>query len=61
VEFYWLEEQYIEMDELKKALTTALALNPIAYESKVRIVLCMDFLLAGWRAIIQQEEPNIRK
>ena len=29
VEFYWLEEQQIVIDKLKKALTSAPALNPI--------------------------------
>ena len=38
VEFYWLEEQQIAMDELKKALTSAPAFNPIDYESEGKIV-----------------------
>jgi len=58
VEFYWLEEQQIAMDELKKALTSAPALNPIDYESEGKIVLSVDSSLAGWGAILQQEEPK---
>jgi len=61
MEFYWLEEQQIAMDEFKKALTSAPALNPIDYESKGKIVLSVDSSLAGWRAILQQEEPKTGK
>jgi len=52
VEFYWLEEQQIAMDELKKALTSAPALNPIDYESEGKIVLSVDSSLVGWEAIL---------
>jgi len=58
MEFYWLEEQQIAMDELKKAVTSAPALNPIDYKSEGKIVLYMDSSLAGWGAILQQEEPK---
>jgi len=61
MEFYWLEEQQIAMDELKKALTSAPALNPIDYESDGKILLSMDSSLAGWGAILQQEEPKTGK
>jgi len=61
VEFYWLEEQQIAMDELKKALTTPPALNPIDYESEGKIVLSVDSSLAGWGAILPQEEPKTGK
>jgi len=49
------------MDELKKALTSAPALNPIDYESEGKIVLSVDSSLAGWGAILQQEEPKTGK
>jgi len=52
VEFYWLKEQQTAMDELKKALTSAPALNPIDYESEGKIVLSVDSSLAGWGAIL---------
>jgi len=61
VEFYWLEEQQIAMDELKKALTSAPALNPIDYKSEEKIVLSVDSSLAGSGAILQQEEPKTGK
>jgi len=52
VEFYWLEEQQIVMDELKKALSSALALNPIDYKSEGKIVLSVDPSLVGRGAIL---------
>jgi len=61
VEFYWLEEQQIAMDELRKSLTSAPALNPIDYELEGKIVLSVDSSLAGWGAILQQEEPKTGK
>jgi len=38
IEIYWLKEPQIAIDELKKALTSALAMKPINYESKGKIV-----------------------
>ena len=61
VELYCLEEQQITMDELKKALTSAPALDPIDYESEGKIVLSVDCSLVGWGAILQQEEPKTGK
>jgi len=61
VEFYWLEEQQIAKNELKKALTSAPALNPIDYESEGKIELSVDSSLAGWGVILQQEEPKTGK
>jgi len=52
VEFYGLKEQQILMDELKKALTIALALNPIDYELEGKMVLSVDSSLSEWGAIL---------
>jgi len=49
------------MNKLKKALTSAPALNPINYESEGKIVLSVDSSLAGWGAILPQEEPKTGK
>jgi len=49
------------MDELKKALTSAPALNPVDYESEGKIVLSVDSSLARWGVILLQEEPKTGK
>ena len=47
VEFYWIQEQQIAMDELQKTLTIVPALNPIEYQSERKIVLSVESLIAG--------------
>ena len=44
------------MDDLKKALTHALALRLLDYQAEGKIILSVDSSLLGWGAILQQEE-----
>ena len=49
------------MDELKRVLTSATALKPIDYEGSGLGLLSVDSSLQGWRAVLQQEDPNTSK
>lgn len=49
------------MDELKRALTSALALKPIDYEGSGLLVLSVESSLQGWGPALQQEHPKTRK
>lgn len=61
VQFVWAEEQQKAMDELKRALTTALALKPIDYDSAGTIFLSVNSSIIGWGAILQQEDKGTKK